>query len=104
MNQELPGRTGNDRLGTGNNRDCTGNNRDGTIRAPVYLCNVAIKGLCRHSPGLHRGVVVALPGCFWAPVELRCRPGCSRCSPGCSRCHAGRCRSYPMTSGSSRRY
>ncbi|KAH3696889.1 hypothetical protein DPMN_027204 [Dreissena polymorpha] len=104
MNQELPGRTGNDRLGTGNNRDCTGNNRDGTIRAPVYLCNVAIKGLCRHSPGLHRGVVVALPGCFGAPVELRCRPGCSRCSPGCSRCHAGRCRSYPMTSGSSRRY
>ncbi|KAH3837386.1 hypothetical protein DPMN_110773 [Dreissena polymorpha] len=36
MNQELPGRTGNDRLGTGNNRACTGNNRDGTVRAPVY--------------------------------------------------------------------
>jgi len=104
MNQELPGRTGNNRLGTGNNRDCTGNNRDGTVRAPVYLCNVAIKGLCRHSPGLHRGVAVALPGCVWAPVELRCRPGCSRYSPGCSRCHAGRCRSYPVTPGSSRRY
>ncbi|KAH3849360.1 hypothetical protein DPMN_091759 [Dreissena polymorpha] len=87
MNQELPRRTGNDRLGTGNNRDCTGNNRDGTVRAPVYLCNVAIKGLCRHSPGLHRGVAVALPGCVLAPVELRCRPGCSRYSPGCSRCH-----------------
>ncbi|KAH3739648.1 hypothetical protein DPMN_046302 [Dreissena polymorpha] len=58
MNQELPGRTGNNRLGTGNNRDCTGNNRDGTVRAPVYLCNVTIKGLCRHSPGLHRGVAV----------------------------------------------
>ncbi|KAH3839469.1 hypothetical protein DPMN_112900 [Dreissena polymorpha] len=97
MNQELPGRTGNDRLGTGNNRDCTGNNRNGTVRAQVYLCYVAIKGLCRHSPGLHRGVAVALPGCVWAPLELRCRPGCSRC-------HAGRCRSYPVTSGSSRRY
>ncbi|KAH3804905.1 hypothetical protein DPMN_133197 [Dreissena polymorpha] len=56
MNQELPGRTGNDRLCTGNNRNFTGNNRDGTVRAPVYLCNVAIKRLCRHSPGLHRGV------------------------------------------------
>ncbi|KAH3787743.1 hypothetical protein DPMN_165871 [Dreissena polymorpha] len=63
MNQELPERTGNDRLGTENNLDCTGNNRDGTVRAPVYVCNVAIKGLCRHSPGLHRGVAVALPGC-----------------------------------------
>ncbi|KAH3795211.1 hypothetical protein DPMN_148759 [Dreissena polymorpha] len=67
MNQELPGRTGNDRLGTGNNRDCTGNNRDGTFRAPVYFCNVAIKGLCRHSPGLHRGVAVALPGVCLGP-------------------------------------
>ncbi|KAH3804023.1 hypothetical protein DPMN_132298 [Dreissena polymorpha] len=104
MNQELPGRTGNDRLGTGNNRDFTGNNRDGTVRDPVYLCNVAIKGLCRHSPGLYRGVAVALPGCVWAPVELRCRPGCSRYSPGCSRCHTGRYRSYPVTPASSRRY
>ncbi|KAH3877112.1 hypothetical protein DPMN_000969 [Dreissena polymorpha] len=104
MNQELPGRTGNDRLGTLNNQDCTVNNRDGTVRAPVYLCNVALKGLCRHSTGLHRGVNVALPGCVWAPVELRYRPSCSRYSPGCSRCHAGRCRSYPVTPGSSRRY
>ncbi|KAH3828104.1 hypothetical protein DPMN_130055 [Dreissena polymorpha] len=104
MNQELPERTGNDRLGTGNNRVCTGNNRDGTVRAPVYLFYVAIKGLCRHSPGLHRGVAVALSGCVWAPVELRCRPGCSRLSFGCSRCHAGRCRSYPVTPSSSRRY
>ncbi|KAH3843522.1 hypothetical protein DPMN_117041 [Dreissena polymorpha] len=97
MNQELPGRTANDRLDTGNNRDCTGNNRDGTVRATVYLCNVALKGLCRLSPGLHRDVAVALPGCVWASVELRCRPGCSKYSPGCSRCHAGRCRSYPVT-------
>ncbi|KAH3814295.1 hypothetical protein DPMN_142790 [Dreissena polymorpha] len=104
MNQELPGRTGNDRLCTGNNRNFTGNNRDGTVRAPVYLCNVAIKRLCRHSPGLHQGVAVALLGCVWAPVELRCRPGCSRYSPGCSRCHAGRCRSYLVTPCSSHRY
>ncbi|KAH3776537.1 hypothetical protein DPMN_178065 [Dreissena polymorpha] len=88
MNQELPGMTGNDWPGTGNNRDCTGNNRDGTVRAPVYLFNVAIKELCRHSPRLHRGVAVTLPGCIWALVELRCRPGCSRYSPGCSRWHA----------------
>ncbi|KAH3847081.1 hypothetical protein DPMN_089395 [Dreissena polymorpha] len=27
-----------------------------------------------------------------------------RCSPGCSQCHAGRCRSFPVTRGSSRRY
>ncbi|KAH3737644.1 hypothetical protein DPMN_044237 [Dreissena polymorpha] len=90
MNQQLPGRTGNDRLCTGNNRNFTRNNRDGTVRAPVYLCNVAIKRLCRHSQGLHRGVAVALLGYVWAPVELRCRPGCSRYSPGCSRCHAHR--------------
>ncbi|KAH3776105.1 hypothetical protein DPMN_177519 [Dreissena polymorpha] len=62
MNQELPERTGNDRLGIENNRDCNGNNRDCTVRAPVYLCNVAIKRLCRHSLGLYRGVAVALPG------------------------------------------
>ncbi|KAH3854567.1 hypothetical protein DPMN_097110 [Dreissena polymorpha] len=104
MNQELPGRTGNDRLDTGNNRDFTGKNRDGTVRAPVYLCNVAIKRLCRHSPGLHRGVAVPLLECVWAPVELRCRPDSSRYSPGCSRCHAGRCRSYLVTPCSSRRY
>ncbi|KAH3708161.1 hypothetical protein DPMN_118190 [Dreissena polymorpha] len=55
MNQELPGRTGNDRLGIGNNWDCTGNNRDGTVRAPVYLW------------GLHRGVAVALPGSCLGP-------------------------------------
>ncbi|KAH3776166.1 hypothetical protein DPMN_177582 [Dreissena polymorpha] len=61
MNQELQGRTGNDRLGIGNNRDCNKNNRDCTVRAPVYLCNVAIQRVCRHSPGLHRGVAVALP-------------------------------------------
>ncbi|KAH3691811.1 hypothetical protein DPMN_192342 [Dreissena polymorpha] len=95
--------TGNDRLGTGNNRDFTGNNRDGTVRDPVYLCNVAIKGLCRHSAGLYRGVAVALSDCVWAPVELRCRPGCSRYSPGCSRYHTGRSRSYPVTPASSRR-
>ncbi|KAH3706214.1 hypothetical protein DPMN_065595 [Dreissena polymorpha] len=61
MNQELPGRTGNDRLCTGNNRNFIGNNRDGTVRAPVYLCNVAIKRLCRHSPGSTR----ALPWLCW---------------------------------------
>ncbi|KAH3818816.1 hypothetical protein DPMN_120542 [Dreissena polymorpha] len=38
--------------------------------------------------GLHQGVDVALPGSVWAPVELRCRSGCSRCRPGCSRCRA----------------
>ncbi|KAH3813172.1 hypothetical protein DPMN_141624 [Dreissena polymorpha] len=43
-------------------------------RAPVYRCTVAIPGLFRHSPGLHkgttgdnRGVAVALPGSVWAP-------------------------------------
>ncbi|KAH3895117.1 hypothetical protein DPMN_019277 [Dreissena polymorpha] len=73
--------------------------------------NLAIPGLCRHSPGLHlgttgdnRGVAVALPGSVWAPVEQRCRPGCSRCRPGCSRCRAGRCRSFTVTTGSSHRY
>ncbi|KAH3882434.1 hypothetical protein DPMN_006373 [Dreissena polymorpha] len=72
MNQELPGRTDNDQLGTGNNRDCTGNNRDGTFRAPVYLCNVAIKGLCRHSPGLHWGVAVGIGCChlIWKHVHV----------------------------------
>ncbi|KAH3828680.1 hypothetical protein DPMN_130662 [Dreissena polymorpha] len=73
--------------------------------------NLAITGLCRHSPGLHlrttcdnRGVAVALPGFVWAPVEQRCRPGCSRCRPGCFRCRAVRCRSFTVTTGSSRRY
>ncbi|KAH3753711.1 hypothetical protein DPMN_188354 [Dreissena polymorpha] len=63
--------------------------------------NLAIPGLCRHSPGLHlgttgdnRGVAVALSMSIWAPVEQRCRPGCSRCRPGCSRFRAGRCRSF----------
>ncbi|KAH3752131.1 hypothetical protein DPMN_186742 [Dreissena polymorpha] len=51
INRESQVRVGNDRLGTGNNRDIIGNNRDGTVRALVYLCNVAIPGLCRHSPG-----------------------------------------------------
>ncbi|KAH3892629.1 hypothetical protein DPMN_016751 [Dreissena polymorpha] len=41
--------------------------------------------LYRDSTGIHRGVAVALPGSVWAPLELRCRPGCSRCGPGCSR-------------------
>ncbi|KAH3874787.1 hypothetical protein DPMN_038040 [Dreissena polymorpha] len=84
MIQELPGRTGNGRLGTGNKRDCTGNNRDGTVRAPVYLCNVAIKGLCRHSPGLHRGVAGALRGVFGpggAKVPFRLFPVPSRLFP-----------------------
>ncbi|KAH3860303.1 hypothetical protein DPMN_023199 [Dreissena polymorpha] len=82
-------------------------------RAPIYRCTVALPGLCWHSPGLHldttsdnQGVAVALPGSVWAPVELRCRPGCSRCHTGCSqcragcsRCRAGRCRSFPVHSG-----
>ncbi|KAH3702772.1 hypothetical protein DPMN_077799 [Dreissena polymorpha] len=55
----------------------------------------------RRQPG---SVGVALPGSVWAPVELRRRDGCSRCRPGCSRCRAGRCRSLPVTPGSSRRY
>ncbi|KAH3797617.1 hypothetical protein DPMN_151201 [Dreissena polymorpha] len=77
--KELPVRTGNNRLGTGNNRDCTGNNRDGTVRAPVYLCNVALKGLCRHSPGLHRGVASRL---FPVPRRsLPVLPGDSRFIP-----------------------
>ncbi|KAH3698028.1 hypothetical protein DPMN_085543 [Dreissena polymorpha] len=65
--------------------------------APV---NAALSGLCRHSPGLHRGktgdnrgVAVALRGSVWAPVELRCRPGCSRCLvPGEAPVHPGRAR------------
>ncbi|KAH3897049.1 hypothetical protein DPMN_021233 [Dreissena polymorpha] len=73
-------------------------------RAPVNSCTVAIPGLLRHSPGLHRGVAVDLPGSVRAPVELLCRPGCSRCRHGCSRCRAGCCRSFPVTPGSSRRY
>ncbi|KAH3818771.1 hypothetical protein DPMN_120497 [Dreissena polymorpha] len=75
-------------------------------RAPVYRCTVALPGLCRHSPWLHRGttgdnrgVAVALPVSVWAPVELRCRPGYSRCCPGWSRCRTGRCRSFPVTLG-----
>ncbi|KAH3804930.1 hypothetical protein DPMN_133223 [Dreissena polymorpha] len=65
--------------------------------------NLAIPGLCRISPGLHlgttgdnRGVAVALPESVWATVEQRCRPGCSRC-------RANRCRSFTVTTGSSRR-
>ncbi|KAH3892069.1 hypothetical protein DPMN_016181 [Dreissena polymorpha] len=100
MNQELPGRTGNNRLGTGNNRDCIGNNRDGTVRAPVYLCNVAIKGLCRHSPGRCRSSAGVVLGPGGAKVPSRMFPVQSRLF----RCHAGRCRSYPVTPGSSRRY
>ncbi|KAH3740550.1 hypothetical protein DPMN_047256 [Dreissena polymorpha] len=72
--------------------------------------NLAIPGLCRHSPGLHlgttgdnRGVAVALSMSIWAPVEQRLS-GCSRCRPGCSRFRAGRCRSFTVTTGSSRRY
>ncbi|KAH3779810.1 hypothetical protein DPMN_157616 [Dreissena polymorpha] len=65
--------------------------------APV---NAAISGLSRHSPGLHRGktgdnrgVAVALRGSVRAPVELRCRPGCSRCLvPGEAPVHPGRAR------------
>ncbi|KAH3801475.1 hypothetical protein DPMN_155126 [Dreissena polymorpha] len=110
--KELPGRTGNNRLGTGNNRDCAGNNRDGTVRAPVYLCNVALKGLCRHSPGLHRGVAVP-PRLFPVPrSSLPVLPGdsrfipevsniliLSRWSPGCPRSstvHTGRTPVIPM--------
>ncbi|KAH3858405.1 hypothetical protein DPMN_101029 [Dreissena polymorpha] len=80
-------------------------------RVPVYFCTVAIPGLCGHSPRLHQGVAVALPGSVWALVELRCRPGCSRYRPccfryrpSCSWCLAGCCRSFPMTHGTSRRY
>ncbi|KAH3827367.1 hypothetical protein DPMN_129303 [Dreissena polymorpha] len=40
-----------------------------------------------------------MPGSVWAPVELRCRPGCSRCRPGCSQCRAGRCRRLPVHPG-----
>ncbi|KAH3725872.1 hypothetical protein DPMN_051725 [Dreissena polymorpha] len=75
---------------------------------PMYL---AIPGLCRHSPRLHlgtrgdnRGVAVARPESVWAPVEQRCRPGCSRRRPGCSRCRADRCWSFTVTTGSSLRY
>ncbi|KAH3713041.1 hypothetical protein DPMN_072805 [Dreissena polymorpha] len=92
IKRESSGRTGNDRRCTGNNRDCTGNNRDGTVAplgpkqtpaeirqrpgaalgnaggVPVYLCTLAILGLCRHSPGLHWGVAVARPGSVLAPV------------------------------------
>ncbi|KAH3703495.1 hypothetical protein DPMN_078532 [Dreissena polymorpha] len=78
MNQELPGRTGNNRLGTGNNRDCIGNNRDGTVRAPVYLCNVAIKGLCRHSPGRCRSSAGVVLGPGGAKVPSRLFPVQSR--------------------------
>ncbi|KAH3726504.1 hypothetical protein DPMN_052371 [Dreissena polymorpha] len=34
MNQESPGRTGNEGCGTGNNRNGTENNRDGTVAPP----------------------------------------------------------------------
>ncbi|KAH3776165.1 hypothetical protein DPMN_177581 [Dreissena polymorpha] len=85
MNQELQGRTGNDRLGIGNNRDCNGNNRDCTVRAPVYLCNVAIQRVCQHSPGLHRGVAVALPDvCLarWSSGAVPVVPGAVPVVPG----------------------
>ncbi|KAH3740707.1 hypothetical protein DPMN_047417 [Dreissena polymorpha] len=81
MNQELPERTGNDRLGTGNNRVCTRNNRDGTVRAPVYLFNVAIKGLCRHSPGRCRSSVGVCLGPGGAKVPSRLFPVQSRLFP-----------------------
>ncbi|KAH3746663.1 hypothetical protein DPMN_181073 [Dreissena polymorpha] len=79
-------------------------------RTPVYPCTVSIPGLCQHSPGLHRGTTghnrgsaVALPGSVWAPVELRCHPGCGRCRPGCSQCcagYSGPSRWLPVYSGS----
>ncbi|KAH3810647.1 hypothetical protein DPMN_139043 [Dreissena polymorpha] len=59
---------------------------------PVAFRQSACFLIYRSYTGTHRCVVVALPGSVWAPVELRCRPGCSRRRPGCSRCRAGRCR------------
>ncbi|KAH3865437.1 hypothetical protein DPMN_028476 [Dreissena polymorpha] len=57
--------------------------------APVHRCTVAISG----KTGDNRGVAVALRGSVWAPVELRCRPGCSRCLvPGEATVHPGRAR------------
>ncbi|KAH3717323.1 hypothetical protein DPMN_060106 [Dreissena polymorpha] len=59
---------------------------------PVASRQSAVLLMHRSYAGIHRGVAVALPGSVWAPVEVRCRPGCSRC-------HAGRCRSFPVTPG-----
>ncbi|KAH3715508.1 hypothetical protein DPMN_058219 [Dreissena polymorpha] len=63
MNQESPGRTGNDRHGSGNNRDGTGNNRNGTV---------------------------ASSGPIQTPAELRQRPGCRRWCPSGAPVNAGR--------------
>ncbi|KAH3711850.1 hypothetical protein DPMN_071525 [Dreissena polymorpha] len=71
-NQELPGRTGNGRFGTANNRDCTGNNRDGTVRAPIYLCNVAIKAICKGTLPTFTG---APPGRCRSSVGVCLGPG-----------------------------
>ncbi|KAH3878052.1 hypothetical protein DPMN_001933 [Dreissena polymorpha] len=58
-----------------------------------------LTALHRGNTGDNRGVAVALSGSLWAPVELRCRPGCYRCRPGCCRCRVGCYRPYPVTPG-----
>ncbi|KAH3700023.1 hypothetical protein DPMN_074987 [Dreissena polymorpha] len=64
----------------------------GAIPASDPVRAAATPRFNRGQPGLHRESIQMF------------NTGCSRYSPGCSRCHAGRCRSYPMTPGSSRRY
>ncbi|KAH3884494.1 hypothetical protein DPMN_008475 [Dreissena polymorpha] len=63
MNQELPGRTDNDRRGAGKNRDGTRNNRDFTV---------------------------APPGPIQTSAELRQHPGCRWWCPGGTPLNSGK--------------